>query len=102
GIQLSSVLLSFPTRRSSDLIHVGRRRWKIKRSGALACRAIDIERDTVDDRVSQRLQCITTGNDAEHVIAVKSSAGGNTVAIKGEDRKSTCLNSSHLGISYAV
>src|SRR5262245_65790425 len=68
-------LHSFPTRRSSDLAPV---------VPSAARRALGHER-------------LVRG-----VLALRHADGGAHQAPPGADRKSTRLNSSHLGISYAV
>src|SRR5688500_20411936 len=76
-------LHSFPTRRSSDLLHAH-------------ARAPDVYRDLVQPwRLPLRRERIVIGFVADHVVVAH-------VAADPADRKSTRLNSSHLVISYAV
>src|SRR5262245_58013105 len=92
-------LPSFPTRRSSDLSHFEcNRTCVLARSAALAfapfALAVEIGRrrdeaalhHALDDLLNQILELL---------------AGPFLIAV-GRDRKSTRLNSSHLGSSYAV
>src|SRR5205814_9260667 len=74
-------LHSFPTRRSSDLAGPGESRIEI-------VAAVHVDRAGLD-LAADALGCI-------HVA--RPDRGGQAV----RDRKSTRLNSSHLGISYAV
>src|SRR5262245_64566787 len=83
----------FPTRRSSDLGRAGRRQvMRDVRGGALARiaggRSIAVG-GSID--LTRRVQStrMRVGADALHHVAY-------------QDRKSTRLNSSHLGMSYAV
>src|SRR5437899_8309888 len=74
GAGIHQDLLSFPTRRSSDLPLTNEE---------LVGRAIKGHRD-------------------EYMIATKFARGMDDATPGDLDRKSTRLNSSHLGISYAV
>src|SRR5205814_10228273 len=84
-----SVLHSFPTRRSSDLL-----RDQLRAAGD-------------DSRLRAAEQLVAAERDQVHSLfehlrgrrLVLAAAEGGSVE---RDRKSTRLNSSHLGISYAV
>src|SRR5205807_9439087 len=78
------VLLSFPTRRSSDLCHGGDRLC-----GCAGHRPPDPRPDPVSSRARVHREPTGFGR----------GSGGRCPA---QDRKSTRLNSSHLVISYAV
>src|SRR5205814_3138633 len=90
-------LHSFPTRRSSDLQ---------QRAG----RVLPVEADehAVQQRVGGAVSAQHGGQRRLVVRYLEPVLGGRTlhVPVRGvarrEDRKSTRLNSSHLGISYAV
>src|SRR5688500_19422292 len=84
------LLLSFPTRRSSDLP---------KRPRAVGRLRGEIEFDDV--RFTYRTDDKAAKREAMAGVSLRIPAG-QTVAFVGEDRKSTRLNSSHLVISYAV
>src|SRR5205814_8263509 len=84
-------LHSFPTRRSSDLSAKSR-------SGAGCSRRLN---ELVDgERRQQRRQEYAAGDDVAEQIGVEPAE--NRATVDAGDRKSTRLNSSHLGISYAV
>src|SRR5690606_39534027 len=82
-------LLSFPTRRSSDLLG---RRW-------CAGQCLDGHRRQREDIGRER------GGTSGHQLRC-SVSGGQLLSLPhpvgAEDRKSTRLNSSHVKISYAV
>src|SRR5262245_64506721 len=78
-------LHSFPTRRSSDLHEREAHQVKIGGESLAARQAVADE-----ERAHQRQE-----DD-------RSQRNGRRVRLEREDRKSTRLNSSHLGISYAV
>src|SRR5207253_11184592 len=88
-------LHSFPTRRSSDLLH---------------SRNVDLPvptfpRSAMDSPLNSR--AMTAGaSSSEPVLArIMVSVGGTNTEltiIRARDRKSTRLNSSHVAISYAV
>src|SRR5205814_7002816 len=90
----------FPTRRSSDLGC---------RSRVGAARAAGAgDRDAADGGVrappsGERLSPVAAGR-ADAVLCALRLRGVSTTLLRvlAEDRKSTRLNSSHLGISYAV
>src|SRR5438045_4415824 len=75
---------SFPTRRSSDLYspHNMRRIASAVRGATLNSSGLPLRRGDADVQLAQLL--------------------GRHLARRTQDRKSTRLNSSHLGISYAV
>src|SRR5258705_3351120 len=63
----------------------------------------------VKPRTGRKIMCKSPGSEfgsiAEHLangIAETKPVQGESHALKTRDRKSTRLNSSHLGISYAV
>src|SRR5205814_7997767 len=93
-------LHSFPTRRSSDLnapVHIHRYRG-VPAAHAI-CRRISallVYAPRLRAGVLAKLIPADTGNP------VGAAANIHRVAHHGRDRKSTRLNSSHLGISYAV
>src|SRR5205814_9568274 len=90
-------LHSFPTRRSSDLGIAGMAVIGIVLRGAIVVRAVDRrERCRAHLRLRRRGGKIV-GLEAPARIALDCLALGRI-----GDRKSTRLNSSHLGISYAV
>src|SRR5699024_12559597 len=76
-------LLSFPTRRSSDLDAVARV------DGADGVEHV-LRRDVLEEEAAR------AGLDRPHHVLVEVEGG------EDEDRKSTRLNSSHVSISYAV
>src|SRR5690606_42039343 len=81
-------LHSFPTRRSSDLAH----------GQVIGCGELN---------VTARLDTLLklnrpTGHYPDMTSGVDVLAGDVTPDDKGQDRKSTRLNSSHVKISYAV
>src|SRR5205814_10415499 len=94
-------LPSFPTRRSSDLALLGceveRRRFAFRRG---ACDGAPVLIEQGERYADSRDQRSRSGGafraDGESELPDKVGAFGN------QDRKSTRLNSSHLGISYAV
>src|SRR5438045_8173987 len=57
-------------------------------------------RHTVEARAAEQLR--SGGAFAEQLIRFRAAQLANGVAVLAADRKSTRLNSSHLGISYAV
>src|SRR5205814_6294638 len=84
-------LHSFPTRRSSDLRRL---------CGSLAYRGARTAANSSSDRVSSQS---VTGIDARCDSRVSTRFSGDGLCRGPQrDRKSTRLNSSHLGISYAV
>src|SRR5690606_41572600 len=83
-------LLSFPTRRSSDLL--GGLRPALRRRGPTARRRIPGQRD--DDG-----EPVDPGDRGPARRRLRRRLGGSG---DGRDRKSTRLNSSHVKISYAV
>src|SRR5205814_2908538 len=84
-------LHSFPTRRSSDLPDAGSRR---AREGGVPQTAL---RTMNDERSTRGSVFIVHRSSFDHGLCV-----ANTIVTFVPDRKSTRLNSSHLGISYAV
>src|SRR5437867_8183340 len=82
--------LSFPTRRSSDLL---------RRFDALKAAARSVDLDPVGAGGDARLGLL-----AHHVRVGAAAARGDPLAgdEHARDRKSTRLNSSHRTISYAV
>src|SRR5207245_10888636 len=95
-------LLTFPTRRSSDLV-----------DGADAVdNSVNGVRATVSQEGVQEFQVITSNYMPEYgramggVINIVTKSGGNVVHgnlfgfLRDRDRKSTRLNSSHGSISY--
>src|SRR5205814_8834910 len=92
-------LLSFPTRRSSDLIDTRR---------APASIAFSTSSLTTDaGRSTTSPAAIWFARSAGRRVIFPIKAPGSHPAVpakdrKHQDRKSTRLNSSHLGISYAV
>src|SRR5690606_39496079 len=96
------LLLSFPTRRSSDL---GARRAHRRRAGD---RSADAQRD-----LTPAVRCRRPGPPCARERRARSSLGWTCPPTPGgpvtdllpdlrRDRKSTRLNSSHVKISYAV
>src|SRR5205814_10118946 len=83
-------LHSFPTRRSSDLAY-----WRLgETSGATAFDQTSNHRDaTLHGGVTLLQQNAIIADYTDFAMKLDGSTG---------DRKSTRLNSSHLGISYAV
>src|SRR5205814_9840306 len=79
-------LHSFPTRRSSDL------RRRAPHSRISRARVPPARRGSAHQTVPRTLQAAARTRPQLHAIA----------ALHVTDRKSTRLNSSHLGISYAV
>src|SRR5205814_8161135 len=77
------LLLSFPTRRSSDLI---------------LCFGIYL----LHEPLLMLVYGLIGQSVAYPVLGDLQSAAATTIALSATDRKSTRLNSSHLGISYAV
>src|SRR5262245_63128410 len=81
--------VSFPPRRSSDLSHVGT--WR-----------------ALHRRLKERLAGSNEWIEFDGTCELKAIVGGaanmddNVFNMPGGDRKSTRLNSSHLGLSYAV
>src|SRR5205814_5639248 len=95
-------LHSFPTRRSSDLLN-GNRRAAILVSEAKSAAILFRSRRndslaaiSTDAQIASAIFLVCTGSNAQspawHVAVLITAA---------KDRKSTRLNSSHLGISYA-
>src|SRR5262245_65299337 len=81
-------LLSFPTRRSSDLgAEIGAETDADR--ALLLHGALDIEEAAAEEEVRRRAMRDRRAGSVHHLHLVV-------------DRKSTRLNSSHLGISYAV
>src|SRR5688500_19309105 len=86
-------LLSFPTRRSSDLPPDLRRR----REGHAALEDGDVRgREAVAGHVRGRVP------QAVSAPTAPTTASDSFIRLAARDRKSTRLNSSHLVISYAV
>src|SRR5205814_6169080 len=90
-------LHSFPTRRSSDLVLFN------------APAASLGSAYPVDVTASSTLDLSNTAANSTTTLGALNRIGGNTFSVVGSgrtltfaDRKSTRLNSSHLGISYAV
>src|SRR5699024_12465660 len=77
-------LLSFPTRRSSDLLAAG--------LDALGDRDLALAREQFDGAHLAQI----------HAHGIVGALAGLGLLDLGEDRKSTRLNSSHVSISYAV
>src|SRR5207249_10757746 len=96
------ILHSFPTRRSSDLNDVldlgcGRGEFlEAARDAGLTARAIDQSEECI-------AICRAKGLDAERADLFEFLAALPDQSVGGthRDRKSTCLNSSHVSISYA-
>src|SRR5205814_9507548 len=86
-------LPSFPTRRSSDLREIDAKRDERGIRLRVVGRVAD-HRGVRDERIVDR-QAVEAAVDSDGDVLV------DQVSID-EDRKSTRLNSSHLGISYAV
>src|SRR5690606_42060140 len=84
--------LSFPTRRSSDLLE-GRQRIKAAAHGLLALVAL-----VARTRAFLVLVLVDLPVVLDHIVA----AGIQRLVVEDADRKSTRLNSSHVKISYAV
>src|SRR3712207_7713937 len=78
----------FPTRRSSDLVHEGRRLPE----DAAAAQLFDDQRVGILHELSA---------DDGHLLG-ELAAGVDRLHERERDRKSTRLNSSHANISYAV
>src|SRR5205814_10471348 len=93
-------LHSFPTRRSSDLAVVDviveevARYLRLKRAGERLLRA--------ECEVSDTQKIRDRGRPELGVDLANLMGDALRVQVLDEDRKSTRLNSSHLGISYAV
>src|SRR5205814_10086729 len=86
-------LHSFPTRRSSDLVQ--------NRAVELDFLALDPERDLLAELAGQVTH--QTGESVEHLPHRRHARLDDfRLQLARQDRKSTRLNSSHLGISYAV
>src|SRR5207302_9811066 len=89
-------LHSFPTRRSSDLVHhlhPNRQRQRCAVTVRNNCdRLIESDPDTASHRRSE-----TDEPGVFVIVRCSSFSGGGQI-----DRKSTRLNSSHVKISYAV
>src|SRR5207248_11423153 len=77
-------LLSFPTRRSSDLPSMPAQRGEL----VAGCRVPNLDHPI-----------LAAGGDA---LAILRERGTDEAVVPAEDRKSTRLNSSHRTISYAV
>src|SRR5205814_4080048 len=95
-------LHSFPTRRSSDLQgHLTERTyWLIvARNQATAEVKYFVSNAPADTPLEKLLRVAFRRWNVEHTLRVSKSEIGFG---HFEDRKSTRLNSSHLGISYAV
>src|SRR5205814_2865684 len=96
----SSVIHSFPTRRSSDL---SRMFWfreitmTVGRASRLIALGWMVAVCGAEDAFAQQPGEMETTGQLEEVV-VTATKRASTV----QDRKSTRLNSSHLGISYAV
>src|SRR5207248_11711754 len=91
-------VLSFPTRRSSDL-GVGERERGAGHERAIA----DGSRAAVGVDAAEREGASAGFGQTVRVAAVANrAADGQGVRVDGQDRKSTRLNSSHRTISYAV
>src|SRR5690606_40568840 len=93
-------LLSFPTRRSSDLALIavlasGRTPYLAAFAGITGCILVGLLNPYQRIKLRDLYDSFETG--AKYALAVGAAAG--TV---GLDRKSTRLNSSHVKISYAV
>src|SRR5262245_64992541 len=88
---------SFPTRRSSDLLKRKKSRTARSRCVKLSTR-LPIAPAKISDRISScgrvRRAAVVTYHSSHTTAPQRSTISG--------DRKSTRLNSSHLGISYAV
>src|SRR5205814_9173204 len=85
-------LHSFPTRRSSDLS------WSGPESTRKSCHWLSLPSSPFSDTLSEVSPPIAM---RRFIDTTSSSVTPRSVAIL-VDRKSTRLNSSHLGISYAV
>src|SRR5262245_35414415 len=71
--------------------------------------AVDAVRETLEALAAENLLCEIIGGAGTGTFAIEAASGvynelqvGSYVFMDTEDRKSTRLNSSHLGISYAV
>src|SRR5205814_5953090 len=95
-------LRSFPTRRSSDL---ALRVWRGDAgAGGLADYQVEVSEGEVVLDVLHRLQATQASDLAIRWNCKAGKCGSCSMEINGwpgRDRKSTRLNSSHLGISYA-
>src|SRR5699024_11406210 len=91
-------LYSFPTRRSSDLLHIGARPF----GGGVLLRGLLRQPVCVQLRglsVELGAPGLCLGLLGRHLLL----PGGEVLLLSvGADRKSTRLNSSHVSISYAV
>src|SRR5205814_9204465 len=96
------ILNSFPTRRSSDLAPDDQ---IFAHTGEMHSNHRETEEEFADkvaiaDRIETVLAYPTKPELAGNQFAIKDDGGAGERA-GAEDRKSTRLNSSHLGISYA-
>src|SRR5205814_10410879 len=80
-------LHSFPTRRSSDLVQVNAKKYAVD---------AEIELQAIRTLIEEELHA------GFYNIDVDTSTLVDQRPYRLQDRKSTRLNSSHLGISYAV
>src|SRR5205814_8787943 len=88
-------LHSFPTRRSSDLVI-----WQ-RDANSYALRSL--EHCTTQPRILNVTGAeVLTVRETAAFFAQRFGKPARFTGIEGADRKSTRLNSSHLGISYAV
>src|SRR5690606_41954087 len=88
-------LPSFPTRRSSDLMHapaIGQRPGRVRIVAGSRLRCLGL----------LRTQQESGGGDGEVGMGRGCVAMQELVQVPVQDRKSTRLNSSHVKISYAV
>src|SRR5262245_65337027 len=83
-------LHSFPTRRSSDLLVA------FLQNGLPIAHA--------ETQVTHLIPYpgLIVGIQAQHIFVAAAGLGRGALGVLAQDRKSTRLNSSHLGISYAV
>src|SRR5205814_4064342 len=95
-------LHSFPTRRSSDLTH--RRATVDEAAGDRAPPRLVVVRVVRERQPARRVRLLRLLHRAglERIPAEVGELAEPRVRHDVEDRKSTRLNSSHLGISYAV
>src|SRR5437660_8891799 len=93
---VSSDLLSFPTRRSSDLrdlFHFLKINLVNRVAGAMVVFVLSVEEENYGNAFARIIVMIAAEEETVGIVGI-------VVAIV--DRKSTRLNSSHVAISYAV
>src|SRR5207253_4411539 len=92
---------SFPTRRSSDLVHAHEVRDKMLDKTLADSFPTSDPPSSIPDSASEE-SISARKNLEEELIAALPHGSWAAISMEDRDRKSTRLNSSHVAISYAV